>query len=280
MYLPHEVKRPFEILEFFSAFEYNCDDSYSFEGELHNFWEIVILKEGELCIMEDDRVYTLTENQIIFHKPKAFHNLQVKSKNVKYIVISFNVAGNYIDRFANKVINLSFEQLEFVHQISDMFKAENLDSNVMKITKFLKIMRDKPVLYHRFTNLVELLLISLSESNMLNPEIVDNEETQLYKKAVNTLEERICSNISVTELAHECSVSTAHLKRIFSKYAGIGIHEYFLQLKILYAKKLLSNGMGVTEVAEKMSFSSQNYFSVVFKRKVGVSPLQYKKKNP
>ena len=47
--------------------------------------------------------------------------------------------------------------------------------------------------------------------------------------------------------------------------------------KILYAKKLLAGGMGVTEVAEKMSFSSQNYFSVVFKRKVGVSPLQYKK---
>ena len=112
---------------------------------------------------------------------------------------------------------------------------------------------------------------------MSTPKLVDNEETRLYKKAINTLEEKIFSNISVEELARECNISTAQLKRVFSKYAGIGIHEYFLQIKILYAKKLLSGGMGVTEVAEKMSFSSQNYFSVVFKRKVGVSPLQYKK---
>ena len=57
----------------------------------------------------------------------------------------------------------------------------------------------------------------------------------------------------------------------------LSYNEYFLQIKVLYAKKLLSNGMTVSEIAEKLSFSSQNYFSVVFKRKVGVSPLQYKK---
>ncbi|MBQ2285544.1 MAG: helix-turn-helix transcriptional regulator [Clostridia bacterium] len=91
------------------------------------------------------------------------------------------------------------------------------------------------------------------------------------------MENNICSNISVDLLAKECNVSSAQLKRVFNKYAGIGVHEYFLQIKVLYAKKLLSNGMTVSEIAEKLSFSSQNYFSVVFKRKVGVSPLQYKK---
>lgn len=76
----------------------------------------------------------------------------------------------------------------------------------------------------------------------------------------------------------QCKHST--FKTCFQQVCRHGIHEYFLQLKILYAKILLSNGMDVKEVAEKMSFSSQNYFSVVFKRKVGISPLQYKKKNP
>ena len=277
MYLPHEVKKPFEIIEFFSAFEHHCDSSYSFEGEFHNFWEFLILTEGELCTCEDDSVYTLKKNQIIFHKPNAFHNLQSASENVKYMVISFNVFGNYMDRFANKLLTLSDKQTEYVNDILKMFADENLDPKAMKITKFLKIMRDKPVLYHRFTNLVELLLISLSENDMSTPKLVDNEETRLYKKAINTLEEKIFSNISVEGLARECNISTAQLKRVFSKYTGIGIHEYFLQIKILYAKKLLLNGMSVTEVSEKLSFSSQNYFSVVFKRKTGLSPLEYKK---
>ena len=277
MYLPHEVKKPFEIIEYFSAFEHDCDSSYSFEGEFHNFWEILILTEGELCTCEDDNVYTLKKNHIIFHKPNAFHNLQAASENVKYVVISFNVFGNYMDRFANKVLTLSNEQMDYVNKISQMFEEEGMDSRAMKITKFLKIMKEKPVLYHRFTNYVELLLISLSENDVSTPKLVDNEETRLYKKAINTLEEKIFSNISVEELARECNISTAQLKRVFSKYAGIGIHEYFLQIKILYAKKLLSGGMGVTEVAEKMSFSSQNYFSIVFKREEGISPSQFKR---
>lgn len=278
MYFPHKTKKPLEILEFFSAFEHDCDSSYSFEGEFHNFWEFLILMEGELCTSEDDSVYTLTKNQIIFYKPNSFHYLQAASENVKYMVISFNAFGNYIDRFADKVLTLSEEQLGYVNEISRMFADEGLDPTAMKITKFLKIMSDKPVLYHKFTNIVELLLVSLSESDMPSPKIVENSETSLYKKAINTLEDRLYSNITVDALARECSVSTAHLKRIFTKYAGIGVHEYFLQLKILHAKRLLSKGMSVTEIAEKMSFSSQNYFSIVFKRKVGMSPLQYKKK--
>ncbi len=278
MYLPHEVKRPLEITEFFSAFEHKCRNNYSFAGEMHNFWEILILMDGELRIMQDDKVYRLSKNQIIFHNPKVFHSLQAENNSCpNYFVASFNVVGDFMERFGSKVINLSEEQMKDVYNIVNMLHREGLDNTVLKVTKFLKIMGDKPVLFQKFTSCIELFLIGLSESNMLEPKLINNEETMLYKKAVNTLEDYIYSNITVEELARQCSVSTAHLKRIFSKYAGIGIHEYFLQLKILHAKKLLSNGMGVTEVAEKMSFSSQNYFSVVFKRKVGVSPLQYKK---
>lgn len=281
MYLPHEVKRPMVITEFFSAFEHKCSNDYFFAGEIHDFWEILILIDGELRIMQDDKVYLLSKNQIIFHKPRVFHSVQSENdSNPLYFVVSFNVFGDFMDRFENKVIKLSEEQMKDVYTIVNMLRNEGLDGNVFKITKFLKIMGDKPILFQKFTSHIELFLIGLSESNMLEPKLINNEETKLYKKAINTLEQKICSSISVSELAKECSVSTAHLKRVFNKYAGIGIHEYFLQLKILYAKKLLSNGMSVTEVAEKMCFSSQNYFSVVFKRKVGISPLQYKKKNP
>ena len=79
----------------------------------------------------------------------------------------------------------------------------------MKITKFLKIMRDKPILYHKFTNLVELLLVSLSESDMYSPKIVENEETSLYKIAINTLEDSLYSNITV----EKCKNFTKWIRR-------------------------------------------------------------------
>ena len=44
------------------------------------------------------------------------------------------------------------------------------------------------------------------------------------------------------------------------------------------AIKLLASGMTVSEVAEKLEFSSPNYFSMAFKKETGTSPFEYKKR--
>ncbi|MBQ9940468.1 MAG: helix-turn-helix transcriptional regulator [Clostridia bacterium] len=63
---------------------------------------------------------------------------------------------------------------------------------------------------------------------------------------------------------------------MFGKYNGLGIHEYILKNKIFLAKQMLRDGFSVTETSDKLSFSSQNYFSTAFKREVGISPGKYK----
>lgn len=69
-------------------------------------------------------------------------------------------------------------------------------------------------------------------------------------------------------------MSQATLKRIFARYTGIGIHKYFLQLKIKSATELLQSGMNVCQTSEKLGFSSQCYFSTVYKRETGKSPSE------
>ena len=69
----------------------------------------------------------------------------------------------------------------------------------------------------------------------------------------------------------------SYLKKIFSKYAGLGIHKYFLKSKITIACRLLRRGMSVCDVSEKLSFSSHNYFSTVFKRETGRLPSDFRK---
>ena len=81
-----------------------------------------------------------------------------------------------------------------IGKIEDVVKSRELREHIGKMNKkvfeqmySLKIMKEKPVLYHRFTNYVELLLISLSENDVSTPKLVDNEETRLYKKAINSI---------------------------------------------------------------------------------------------
>ena len=63
-------------------------------------------------------------------------------------------------------------------------------------------------------------------------------------------------------------------KVLFEKYAGISIHKYFLKLKFKVATKLLKEGLSVSEVSEKLNFSSQSYFSVSYKREMRISPSE------
>ena len=50
--------------------------------------------------------------------------------------------------------------------------------------------------------------------------------------------------------------------------------------KLNHAKELLlKTTMNVEEIARDSGFSSSNYMGLVFKKKLGCSPLQFKKKN-
>jgi two-component system response regulator YesN len=47
---------------------------------------------------------------------------------------------------------------------------------------------------------------------------------------------------------------------------------------VRHAARLLDEGFSATEIADKMNFSSPNYFSVFFKKHTGTMPSEYKKK--
>ena len=80
------------------------------------------------------------------------------------------------------------------------------------------------------------------------------------------------------EIGMNCGLSVSTMKNLFRQFNSMGIHEYFLHLKIEEAVRLLGTGMTVGETAECLGFSNQSYFSTVFKRLTGESPGQFKKK--
>ena len=86
------------------------------------------------------------------------------------------------------------------------------------------------------------------------------------------------SGISLEDVAKALSVRKSTLKQTFKKYTGIGIKQYFNDMKVEYAKVLLKEKHTAAEVSEILSYSSQNYFSMAFKKHTGVSPLEYKQK--
>lgn len=84
------------------------------------------------------------------------------------------------------------------------------------------------------------------------------------------------SNLSLEEYAAMCCMSKYHFLRIFKQVTGVTPMEYRNRVRIDHAKELLTNSyFSISEIAEALGYTSLAYFSVQFKRAVGISPIQY-----
>ena len=89
---------------------------------------------------------------------------------------------------------------------------------------------------------------------------------------------RLERGIDVENIAAEVGLSYSRLRRIFQHYTGLTPYRYFLQLRIRRAKELLQeHRLSIKEIASRMNFENQYYFSRLFKKKTGLSPSQWRK---
>ncbi|NJK47555.1 AraC family transcriptional regulator [Candidatus Gracilibacteria bacterium] len=101
------------------------------------------------------------------------------------------------------------------------------------------------------------------------------QESRAVKLAREYLETNSAYNISLEQLACLTNLKPLRLLRVFRKEIGIPPHAYLTQVRILRAKKLLSQGITIAQVAWETGFADQSHLSRHFKRLVGVSPGQY-----
>ncbi|MFC4099297.1 response regulator [Paenibacillus xanthanilyticus] len=85
-------------------------------------------------------------------------------------------------------------------------------------------------------------------------------------------------HLSLEGVAAELCVSTVYLSRIFKQEAGISFVGMLTGARIKQALQLLcETDLAMHEIAERIGYETQHYFSTAFKKAVGVSPNQYRK---
>ena len=86
-------------------------------------------------------------------------------------------------------------------------------------------------------------------------------------------------DFSLAELCEKSGYCDDHLRRLFRRETGMSMLEYLTELRITYAKKLLSENYRlhytITEIGAMCGFYDTSYFSRVFKKKTGVAPSEY-----
>jgi AraC-like DNA-binding protein len=99
---------------------------------------------------------------------------------------------------------------------------------------------------------------------------------KLVVKAKFLMEENVDGEINLNGIGDSLGVSTSHLNEVFKSFTSMTPYQYFISIKIGRAKELLERDIPVKEVAFRLGFSDEYYFSRLFKNKTGISPSHWK----
>lgn len=93
----------------------------------------------------------------------------------------------------------------------------------------------------------------------------------------NFLDANYAEDISLDTLAALTHMNKYYLAHAFTKYTGLSPINYLLQKRIQEAKSLLeSTSCSIAQISNMLGFSSQSYFSQVFKKSTGKTPIQHR----
>ena len=97
-------------------------------------------------------------------------------------------------------------------------------------------------------------------------------------QTISLIEHSYFKNISVQSIADSVGLDRTYLYRIFKETMGITIQEYITNLKLKRARYFLSNSdFSCADIAFYCGYISEQYFSMAFKKGVGMSPSSYRK---
>lgn len=102
--------------------------------------------------------------------------------------------------------------------------------------------------------------------------------TKLIMEVLNIVHEKYPDKLNLTQVAKMVHVNPSYLSRKFSEEVGLPFSDYLNDYRLEMAKNLLLTykDFSVSEIAMRTGFNSLHYFSTLFRKKVNMTPKQYR----
>lgn len=280
-YLPHPVRQRLCVAELVTIHYFEYDKDYRYHGESHNFWELVYADRGTVISTCDEREYLLSGGELILLPPNCFHTIRAdRSKPANVFIISFTETCGALDALRDRIFRLTGPMRELIRAMI----REGEASFVLPMSKIslhrLQPRSDAPFGGEQLIKmrLEELLILlcraeAVPQSSSITKARYDDD---IAGRILALLKEHLYDHLTLTDITAALGYGKTYLSNVFKRVYGTGIMDCYTRLKIDEAKYLLREGtMSVSQISDRLGFSSPQYFSKRFSSLTKMSPRQY-----
>ncbi len=252
----------------------------------HEEFQICLVTRGCVQFQCDQYTYDLHENEGILINSNRLHMAKtIGYTDGTYICCAFH--PKILGSFDGNIIESLYVQ-PFINapKLSAICFDSNTDWGKQILATLLGMFRtycDQEMGYQML--LVSKLLfiwnqIIVTHKDLLtHSKMTESIELQRVKSLMTYIQEEYSNEISLDDIADVARLSKGECCRQFKKITGTTPFEYLQMYRIKQGVLLLeTTDMSIGEIASMTGFNSFSYFSVCFKKIIGTTPKQYRKR--
>lgn len=245
-----------------------------FAEHTHEFCELVLVWRGNGLHVLNDRPYRITRGDLFYIRAEDKHSYasvdDLVLQNVIYcpdrLKLNVDWAGNipgFHDARGEPHWRLSSNGMAQVRQTISQLEQESQKSD--------------PVANQMSELLFAQLVMTLKRHRYATDNPSATTQEALLDKLITRLAGSLNKSFVLEKFCEQEQCSERTLRQQFRTQTGMTVNHYLRQLRICHAQYLLQHTeLMVSEVAMRCGFEDSNYFSVVFNREVGMTPVQWR----
>jgi len=237
----------------------------------HKEHELYYMLEGSTTYFIDGEIYSINKGDFVFISHGISHRTDYqKNSHNERIVISFE------DSVFSEKSSFVLEELTKARVIHiPQTHLSKLEELLFKIeSEYRMNEKGSSVLLNLY--ILELLTLLCRYRHERKNTVYGSE--QIIHKISEYIRNNFGHELTLKSLSQEFFISEGHLSRKFKQVTGLGINQYMTYVRISQAEKqLIDSDLTVTEIAELCGFCGSTYFSSVFRKSKGITPLAFRK---
>ena len=243
-------------------------DNVWVEKHWHNYYEIIFCERARgHCILNGKR-YEMSDGSLFLLTPKDFHEIITKDDSeTRALIIAFNermIDGAIMSAVSAGPIVTVVAEKSPTETLRELFSVFNSDGKY----------RDQH-LFHLFNS----ILFSLIEEGE-TVSCVGEDISPMVRESISLMLSCPTEGFSLDFFAKKFNVTAPYFSRLFHKQAGITFKKYLTEIRLEYAKQLLTVAeIPIIDVGYECGFNTPSQFYREFKRAFGITPSDFRRNN-